>query len=358
MEISLPCSGKLSVLTCVERAARLDPDFIAELFAQFRPVTVRRLFGGAGIYAEGLMFALVFDGAVYLKVDAASIPDFEREGCKPFVYTRAKSPGRVGRRSLSYWRMPERLYDDPDQLAVWAGRALSDRAIQEDRPAGAGQEAGIEKGGATEVACEPVTQQQPTRHPFAPLPVDPRRAQARSLPPCRMLESRCIYRCVPRLRGSQRNRIASLERTLSPLLCRSHDGMDRPSGKAKRHQHLRRTRQAVLYQTLCRPTFGAQAGERCRVPALVRRLPPVAAYYANLRDCALSSESEVECGQRPTRLELVISASEGRRMGGMRTAPLHGWKLRMHEIAPCGSAVQPQAYEYHCCVWLVGLQVP
>jgi DNA transformation protein and related proteins len=102
----------------------LDPEFIRELFAQFRVVTIRRMFGGAGIFADGLMFGLVFDGAIYLKVDAASIPDFEREGCQPFVYARAKSAGRVGRHSLSYWRMPERLYDDPDELAVWAGRAF------------------------------------------------------------------------------------------------------------------------------------------------------------------------------------------------------------------------------------------
>jgi DNA transformation protein len=103
----------------------LDPEFIRELFAQFRVVTVRRMFGGAGIFAEGLMFGLVFDGAIYLKVDATNVADFEREGCQPFVYTRAKSPGRVGRHSLSYRRMPERLYDDPDELAAWAGRAFA-----------------------------------------------------------------------------------------------------------------------------------------------------------------------------------------------------------------------------------------
>jgi DNA transformation protein len=97
-------------------------------------VTVRRMFGGAGIYAEGLMFALVFDGAIYLRVDANSIPDFEREGCQPFVYTRAKSAGRVGRHSLSYWRMPERLYDDPDELAVWAGRALAIAQFKKTAP--------------------------------------------------------------------------------------------------------------------------------------------------------------------------------------------------------------------------------
>ena len=103
----------------------MDPEFINDLFAPFGPVTLRRMFGGAGIYREGLMFALVFDGAIFLKVDDASIPDFEREGSRPFVYTRAKSPGKIGRASLSYWRLPERLYDDPEELTVWAERALA-----------------------------------------------------------------------------------------------------------------------------------------------------------------------------------------------------------------------------------------
>jgi len=103
----------------------VDPEFIRELFAPFGPVTVRRMFGGAGIWAEGSMFALIFDGAIFLKVDDASIPDFKREGSRPFVYTRAKSPGKIGRASLSYWRLPERLYDDPEELAVWAARAHS-----------------------------------------------------------------------------------------------------------------------------------------------------------------------------------------------------------------------------------------
>jgi DNA transformation protein and related proteins len=103
----------------------MDPAFIRELFSQFRPVAMKRLFGGIGLFSEGLIFGLVFDGAVYLKVDETSIPDFEREGSRPFVYTRAKSPGRVGRHSLSYWRLPERLYDDPDEFAIWAARALA-----------------------------------------------------------------------------------------------------------------------------------------------------------------------------------------------------------------------------------------
>src|ERR1700722_20589440 len=103
----------------------MAPEFIRDLFAPFGPVVVRRMFGGAGIFREGLMFGLLFDGAIFLRVDQDSIPDFEREGRRPFVYTRAKSPGKVGRASLSYWRLPERLYDDPDELAAWAGRALA-----------------------------------------------------------------------------------------------------------------------------------------------------------------------------------------------------------------------------------------
>ncbi len=106
----------------------LDPDFIRELFAPFRPVAAKRMFGGAGLYADGLMFGLEFDGVIYLRVDAASIPDFEREGSAPFVYPLAKR--RSGHASQHFWRLPERLYDDPDELAVWAGRAL---AIAEQR---------------------------------------------------------------------------------------------------------------------------------------------------------------------------------------------------------------------------------
>ena len=106
----------------------MDPDFIRELFAPFRPVAVKRMFGGIGIYAEGLMFGLVFDGVIYLRVDETSIPSFEREGSVPFVYPFAST--MRGRPSRHFWRLPERLYDDPDELAVWAGRAL---AIAEQR---------------------------------------------------------------------------------------------------------------------------------------------------------------------------------------------------------------------------------
>jgi DNA transformation protein and related proteins len=99
----------------------VDPEFVRELFASFGPVTVRRMFRSAGIFHQGLMIGLVSDGVIFLKVDDASIPDFEREGSRPFTYTR----GNRGRVALPYWRLPERLYDDPDELAVWATRAFA-----------------------------------------------------------------------------------------------------------------------------------------------------------------------------------------------------------------------------------------
>jgi DNA transformation protein len=102
--------------------AALDAEFVRDLFAQFRPVTIRRMFRSAGIFCDGVMFGLISDGTIFLKVDESTIPDFEREGCRPFTYTRSKRAGRV---ALSYWQLPDRLYDDPDELAVWAARALA-----------------------------------------------------------------------------------------------------------------------------------------------------------------------------------------------------------------------------------------
>jgi len=103
----------------------VDHDFIRDLFAPFGPVTVRRMFSGAGIFADGLMFGLVIRDVIYLKADDLNRADFEREGCAPFTYTRGKKSGRPSQHALPYWRLPERLYDDPDELALWARRAFA-----------------------------------------------------------------------------------------------------------------------------------------------------------------------------------------------------------------------------------------
>jgi DNA transformation protein len=115
----------------------MDDDHIRELFAQFRSVSVRRMFGGAGLAVDGVTFAIVFDGIVYLKTDEAGRAAFEEEGSRPFVYPLMKKPS-VRKRPSSFWRLPERLYDDPDDLARWAARSLgvAQRAKAGTRPAG------------------------------------------------------------------------------------------------------------------------------------------------------------------------------------------------------------------------------
>ncbi len=109
----------------------MDRDRIGEMFAAFGPVDVRRMFGGVGIYADGIMFALGQDGSVYLKADELTRAAFEREGQGPFSYDT-----RTGRHVLtSYWRAPDRLHDDPDGLARWAAAALAAaRRAQAEKP--------------------------------------------------------------------------------------------------------------------------------------------------------------------------------------------------------------------------------
>jgi DNA transformation protein and related proteins len=103
----------------------MDMEFIHDLFAPFGQVTIRRMFSGAGIFRDGLMFGLVVREVIYLKADETSTADFEREGCGPFTYVRGKNSGQPKQHALPFWRLPERLYDDPDELAEWARKAFA-----------------------------------------------------------------------------------------------------------------------------------------------------------------------------------------------------------------------------------------
>jgi DNA transformation protein len=99
----------------------MDRDFLMEMFADFGPVTIRRMFSGFGISADGTNFALALRGGLYLRADEHSIPRFEMEGAKPFQYQTRTKTVTVG----SYWQLPERLYDDPQELTAWARTALA-----------------------------------------------------------------------------------------------------------------------------------------------------------------------------------------------------------------------------------------
>ncbi|NJO22813.1 MAG: TfoX/Sxy family protein, partial [Sphingomonadales bacterium] len=85
--------------------------FLDEQLAGLGPVSIRRMFGGAGVFADGIMFALVSDDTLYFKVDETTRADFEAEGMGAFTYAT-----KDGRNTLmSYWRAPERLFDGADE---------------------------------------------------------------------------------------------------------------------------------------------------------------------------------------------------------------------------------------------------
>jgi DNA transformation protein and related proteins len=112
----------------------MDREFLADLFSRFGPVTIRRMFSGYGISADGVNFALALRSGLYLRADETNIPQFEAEGCAPFQYqTRARTVT-----VNSYWQLPARLFDDPDELSIWARASLAaaQRAALRKRPRG------------------------------------------------------------------------------------------------------------------------------------------------------------------------------------------------------------------------------
>ena len=100
---------------------------LVEQFDFFGPVTIRRMFGGHGIFRDGLMFGLVFDDALYLKTDELNRAVFESRGLPRFEYTRKRK-----RISLSYHLAPEDALEDPHALAEWA-RTAFDAALRGNR---------------------------------------------------------------------------------------------------------------------------------------------------------------------------------------------------------------------------------
>lgn len=93
----------------------ISNEFLTYVLDQLRGVggiTSKRMFGGAGIYARGKMFALVADDVLYLKVDDTNRPDFEKAGMGPFQL-------------VSYYEIPPDVLEDADELAAWAKKAIA-----------------------------------------------------------------------------------------------------------------------------------------------------------------------------------------------------------------------------------------
>ena len=115
----------------------MDRAGLEELFAPFAVVSVRRMFGGHGVYADGLCFALEIGGEVYLKADAETESAFADAGSDPFVYA-----ARGREVSLGYWRLLASAYDDEDELKRWAalGLGAAERAAAAKRIQAASRE--------------------------------------------------------------------------------------------------------------------------------------------------------------------------------------------------------------------------
>src|ERR1700761_1358964 len=112
----------------------MDRDFLLDLFSHFGPVTLRRMFSGFGISADGTNFAMALRAGLYFRADELTIPQFEAEGSKPFQYSTSAKTVTVS----SYWQLPARLFDDTEELAQWARTALgaAQRAAVKKRPRG------------------------------------------------------------------------------------------------------------------------------------------------------------------------------------------------------------------------------
>src|ERR1700716_514729 len=110
----------------------MDCDFLVDLFSDFGPVTIRPMFSGFGISVDGINFALALRAGLYFRADEATIPQFEAEGSEPFRYQTRTKTVTVN----TYWQLPARLFDDSEELSVWARAALAaaQRAALRKRP--------------------------------------------------------------------------------------------------------------------------------------------------------------------------------------------------------------------------------
>jgi len=91
-----------------------------ELLTPLGTVRARRMFGGHGLYCDGLFFALIAADRLYLKVNAQSQPAFSAAGCEPFVYDN-----KGKRMTMSYWTVPADAMESPALMQPWARQALA-----------------------------------------------------------------------------------------------------------------------------------------------------------------------------------------------------------------------------------------
>ena len=93
-------------------------DYVVELMAGWAAVSVRKMFGGYGLYRDGLMFALIVSDELFFKTDADNVVQFERAGNHPFIY---QSQARTVK--MSYWSAPATSLDSSAEMSNWCQSA-------------------------------------------------------------------------------------------------------------------------------------------------------------------------------------------------------------------------------------------
>jgi DNA transformation protein and related proteins len=97
-----------------------DITWFCELLAPLGRITARRMFGGAGLYADGLIIALDIENTLYLKADALTRDRFAAAGGSPFVYQGKDKSGKDKAVTVNYWMPPEDAMDSPEAMLPWA----------------------------------------------------------------------------------------------------------------------------------------------------------------------------------------------------------------------------------------------
>ncbi|HXT80571.1 MAG TPA: TfoX/Sxy family protein [Acetobacteraceae bacterium] len=95
-------------------------EFLREQLAPLGRIAMRRMFGATGMFCNGLMFGVMTDDKLYFRVDDHNRTVFEEaKSAPPLSYEKQ---GRTI--DLSFWCVPERLFDEPEELVIWARAAL------------------------------------------------------------------------------------------------------------------------------------------------------------------------------------------------------------------------------------------
>ncbi|MEO1701924.1 MAG: TfoX/Sxy family protein [Pseudomonadota bacterium] len=99
----------------------MDDEFLHDLFSSVGPITIKRMFGGQGIYADGMIIAAVQSGRIMVKGDDQCAPAYESAEMIRWAYENPKSGNAT---LMPYWQVPDSALDDPEEMSRWAHMAL------------------------------------------------------------------------------------------------------------------------------------------------------------------------------------------------------------------------------------------